>query len=383
VTTPTIRRTRIVFVLLTLGAMMLVAACGGDGVGGGEDAEVTTAESGPVEGELSISNWPGYIDPGKDGTVAEFERETGVEVDYNEDVNDNVQFFGKVRPELEQGGSGGRDIFVVTDWMANRMYELGYIQELDPADVSTALDNLAPQFETNSYDPEREYSIPWQGGMTGIWVNTDEAPDVRSVNDLFDPEYEGRVTMLTEMRDTVPLVMKADGVDPADASTEDWLAAIDKISEAADSGQIRRFTGNEYTEDLTSGNVVAAIGWSGDASLIGRENVEWRKPTEGCMFWFDNMVIPVGAPNTPAALEWMNFVYEPEVQADIAEWVNYVTPVGGVQEILSERDPQLGQDPLIFPDDEFVSGCTPQTDPPGSDADVQEVEEAFQDVISG
>jgi spermidine/putrescine transport system substrate-binding protein len=383
VTTPTIRRTRIVFALLALGAMLLVAACGDDSVGGGDDGEVTTAESGPVEGELSISNWPGYIDPGKDGTAAEFEQETGVEVDYNEDVNDNVQFFGKVRPELEQGESGGRDMFVVTDWMANRMYDLGYLQELDPADISTALDNLAPQFESNTFDPERKYSIPWQGGMTGIWVNTEEAPDVRSVNDLFDPQYKGRVTMLTEMRDTVPLVMQGEGIDPEEASKEDWLAAIDKIEQAADSGQIRRFTGNEYTEDLTSGNVVAAIGWSGDASLIGRENVEWRKPTDGCGLFFDNMVIPVGAPNTAAALEWINFVYEPEVQADITEYVNYVTPVDGVQEILSERDPKLGEDPLIFPEEEFIADCTPQTDPPGSDADVQEVEEAFQDVISG
>ena len=374
---------RVVAVLVALAAGLLLVACGGDDVGGGDDGEVTTAESGPVEGELSISNWPGYIDPGKDGTVAEFEEETGVEVDYNEDVNDNVQFFGRVRPELEQGESGGRDMFVVTDWMANRMHDLGYLQEFDPADISTALDNLAPQFESNTFDPERTYSIPWQGGMTGIWVNTDEAPDIESVNDLFDPEYKGRVTMLTEMRDTVPLVMKADGIDPADATTEDWMAAIDKISEAADSGQIRRFTGNEYTEDLTSGNAVAAIGWSGDASLIGRENVEWRMPAEGCMVWFDNMVIPVGAPNTAAALEWINFVYEPEVQADIAEYVNYVTPVDGVQEILSERDPELGSSELIFPDEEFVSTCTAQPDPPGDEAAVQEVEEAFQDVISG
>jgi spermidine/putrescine transport system substrate-binding protein len=378
-----VRIDRVVAVLVALAAGLLLVACGGDDVGGGDDGEVTTAESGPVEGELSISNWPGYIDPGKDGTVAEFEEETGVEVDYNEDVNDNVQFFGRVRPELEQGESGGRDMFVVTDWMANRMHDLGYLQEFDPADISTALDNLAPQFESNTFDPERTYSIPWQGGMTGIWVNTDEAPDIESVNDLFDPEYKGRVTMLTEMRDTVPLVMKADGIDPADATTEDWMAAIDKISEAADSGQIRRFTGNEYTEDLTSGNAVAAIGWSGDASLIGRENVEWRMPAEGCMVWFDNMVIPVGAPNTAAALEWINFVYEPEVQADIAEYVNYVTPVDGVQEILSERDPELGSSELIFPDEEFVSTCTAQPDPPGDEAAVQEVEEAFQDVISG
>ena len=377
------RMDRLVAVLVAIATALFVAACGGDSVGGGDNEDVTTAEAGEVSGDLAISNWPGYIDPGKDGTIAEFEEETGVSVDYNEDVNANTEFFGKVRPELEQGESGGRDMFVVTDWMANRMYELGYLQELDPETISTALDNLAPQFESNTFDPDRAYSIPWQGGMTGVWVDTAQAPEIESVNDLFDPKYKGQVTMLNEMRDTVPLVMKADGIDPNEATKEDWLAAIDKIGEAADSGQIRRFTGNDYTEDLTSGNAVASIGWSGDASLIGRDSVEWRMPTEGCVLWFDNMVIPVGAPNTAAALEWINFVYEPEVQADIAEYVNYITPVDGVQEILTERDPELGENDLIFPDEEFVSSCTPQLDPPGTDEDVAEVEEAFQEVVSG
>jgi len=372
--------TAIAMLLAALG----VAACGGDDtVGGGDNGEVQVAEAGPVEGELTISNWPGYIDPGKNGTVAEFEEETGVSVDYKEDVNDNVTFFGKVQPLLDRGESGGRSIFVVTDWMAKQMYDLGYLQEFDHDDLPTVFENLASQFETQDVDPERKFTIPWQGGMTGIWVNTDEAPDITSVNDLFDPKYEGRVTMLTEMRDTVPLVMRGEGIEPGEATKEDWLAAIDKLDQAAASGQIRRFTGNEYTEDLTSGNVVASIGWSGDESLIGRENVEWRMPDEGCNLWFDNIVIPVGAPNAAAALAFTDFVYQPEVQADIAEWVNYITPVDGVQEILAERSPKLAENPLIFPDEQFLAPCTSDTEPPGSAEDVQEVTEAFQDVISG
>ena len=187
---------------------------------------------GRVEGELTISNWPGYIDPGKDGSVAEFEDETGVSVEYIEDINSNLQFFGKLQPLLDQGESGGRDIFVVTDWMAKQMYDLGYLQEINPDDIPTVVENLAPQFESEgSYDPDHKFSIPWQGGMTGVWVNTSE-PDsdaITSVNDLFDPKYKGRVTMLDEMRDTVPLVMQGDGVDTTEATKEDWLAAIDKI----------------------------------------------------------------------------------------------------------------------------------------------------------
>ncbi len=374
---------------ISIGLAMLIAsvglaACGGDEtVGGASEEEVTTAASGPVEGELTVSNWPGYIDPGKNGSVAEFEEQTGATVKYIEDINSNLQFFGKVQPELEAGDSS-RDIIVVTDWMAKRMYDLGYLQEINPDDISTVLDTLSPQFESEgSYDPDHKFSIPWQGGMTGLWVINGEADDVTSVNDLFDPKYKGRVTVLDEMRDTVPLVMRADGVDMANATKEDWLAAIDKVGKAVDSGQIRKVTGNEYTEDLTSGNVVASVGWSGDAYLIGRDDVEWRRPDEGCNLWFDMMAIPAGAPNTAAALEFMNFAYEPQVQADIAEFVNYVTPVEGVKEILEERDPALAKNPLIFPSDEFVANCFPFQEPPGDEADVAEVEEAWTDAISG
>jgi spermidine/putrescine transport system substrate-binding protein len=373
-------------------AMMLAAlgaaACGGeDTVGGASEEDVVVAESGPVEGDLTVSQWPGYIDPGNDnnpGTVNEYEQKTGVSVDWIEDINSNLQFFGKMQPLLDQGESGGRDIIVVTDWLARRMYDLGYLEEINPDDIPTALQNLSPQFEfEGSYDPEHKFSIPWQGGMTGIWVIPSEAGDVTSVNDLLDPKYKGKVTVLDEMRDTVPLVMRADGVNMEDATKEDWLAAIDKIGAAVESGQIRKVTGNDYTEDLTSGNVVASIGWSGDAYLIGRDDVEWRRPDEGCNLWFDMMAIPAGAPNTAAALDFMNFVYEPDVQADIAAFVNYVTPVAGVKEILAKRDPKLAQNDLIFPSEQFTADCYPFQEPPGDAADVQEVEEAWNEVIGG
>jgi spermidine/putrescine transport system substrate-binding protein len=374
-------RTKLTIATAGLTASLVLAACGGDDpVGGGNQTGSTEiAEGGDVSGKLTISNWPGYIDPGKDGTEAEFEEEYGVDIEYIEDVNDNAGFFGKVQPQLEEGESGGRSIFVVTDWMANQMHELGYLQDIDKQAVPNAVENLRPDLASPAFDPERDFSIPWQTGMTGIWVNTEEAPDVESINDLFDPKYKGKVTMLSELRDTVPLVMKADGVDPEEATTEDWLAAIDKIRDAAESGQIRRFTGNDYTEDITSGNVVAAIGWSGDASLISNQAAEWRMPTEGCMLWSDNMVFPIGAPNEAAALEFANYVYDPEVQADIAEYVTYVTPVDGVQDILAERDPELAENQLIFPSDDFTADCTNQVDPP----DVEEVTEAFEDVITG
>jgi spermidine/putrescine transport system substrate-binding protein len=369
--------------LLALAALVVavaLAACGSDdNVGGGSDSGSEVAKSGPVKGEITISNWPAYMDTGKNNTVAKFEDETGVTVDYVEDVNDNAEFFGKLRPQLEQGQSGGRSIFVVTDWMAKQMYDLGYLQEIDHDDLQTVFANIRPDLESPAFDPERKFSVPWQTGMTGMMVNEKLAPDVRSVNDLFDPKYKGKVTMLSEMRDTVPLVMKADGIDPTEASKQDWLDAIDKLRDAAESGQIRRFTGNDYNQDMTNENVVAAIGWSGDTSIIENPDVKWRMPTEGCILWSDNMVIPKGAPNTPAALAWMDFVYEPKVQANIAEYVQYVTPVDGVAEIL----PKLADNQLIFPDAQFTENCSTQPDPPGSKEDQQEVTEAFQDMITG
>ncbi len=367
---------RVVAAVAVLALALGLTACGGGGGGGGDSSEAETAKAGAVKGELTISNWPGYIDPGKGGTVAEFEKETGVGVKYIEDVNDNNTFFGKLQPQLDQGQSGGRSIFVVTDWMAKQMYDLGYLQEINPDDLPTVFENMTANLRDPSFDPGRKYSIPWQSGMTGIWVDKSKAPEIKSVNDLFDPKYKGKVTFLEEMRDSVPLVMKAEGVDPEEATNEEWTKAIDKIKSAADSGQIRRFTGNDYTEDLTAGNIVAAIGWSGDASIVENENAEWIMPTEGCVLWSDNMVIPVGAPNTAAALGWMEFVYQPEVAADLTEYITYISPVEGVKELV---EPSLAKDPLVFPSPEFQKNCSTQVSPP----DVDEVSEAWASALTG
>jgi len=374
------RISTIVALAVAMAALALgLAACGGGGGGANDSGETTVAAGGEAKGELTISNWPGYIDPGKNGTVAEFEDKTGIKVNYIEDINSNDSFFGKLQPQLEQGESGGRSVFVAADYMAEQMHDLGYLQEIERDDLPTVFENLLPSLQSPAFDPERKFSVPWQGGMTGIWVDTSKAPEIKSVNDLFDPKYKGKVTMLDELRETPALVMLAEGVDPAKASADQWLAAIDKIKAAADSGQIRRFTGNDYTEDLTAGNIVAAIGWSGDASLIENENAEWRMPTEGCVRWSENMVIPVGAPNTAAALAWMNFVYQPEVAADITEWVEYISPVEGVKEILEKEGSDLAKSEIVFPTDEFTRNCTGQNTPP----ELDRVNEAWQNVLTG
>jgi spermidine/putrescine transport system substrate-binding protein len=189
--------------------------------------------------------------------------------------------------------------------------------------------------------------------------------------------------MTNDIHEVPPLVMKANGIDPEKATTEDWLAAIEKVGKAAASGQIRAFASNDYTEDMTSGNTIAAVGYSGDGGLIANEDVEWRMPEEGCIFWSDDMVIPIGAPNTAAALEFMNFVYDPKVQADIAAYVNYLTPVEGVEDVFAEKNPKLLKNQLIFPTEEFTKNCTAQLSPPGNPEQVRKVEKAWADVTSG
>jgi spermidine/putrescine transport system substrate-binding protein len=238
------KRTRLlILAVLALAASMVLVACGGGGgINEGSDNEdVPTAPGGKATGSLNISNWTYYIDP---KTINEFQKETGIKTTYNEDVNDNNSFFGKVQQQLANGDSGGRDIIIVTDWMAEKMYNLGYIQKLDHDELGQVFDTMIPSLRDPSFDPGRGYSVPWQSGMTGLVVRKDLAPDVKSINDLFDPKYKGKVTLLTELRDTVPLIMAADGIDPAEATTEDWLATIDKIKENVDNGQIRRFTGS-------------------------------------------------------------------------------------------------------------------------------------------
>jgi spermidine/putrescine transport system substrate-binding protein len=364
---------------------LLLAAGAATGCGDEEPAaagkEAATVPKGPVKGSLTISQWPLYIDPGPKGTVRQFERETGVEVKYVEDINDNEEFFGKLRLMLERGDSGDRSLIAVSDWLAARMDTLGYLQHFDYSGLPNVKRNLIPALRHPAADPERAFTVPWQSGMTGLIVRTDKAPEVDEIADLFDPRYKGKVTMLTEMRDSVPLTLKSMGIDPEDATTDQWLEAVDKIEEAADSGQIRRFTGNEYIKDLPKGDSWFAMGWSGDAVQLQREdpNIRFVMPKEGCMLWSTSLEIPIGAPNPQAAQAFIDFVYDPEVQADIAEYVNYVTPVKGVREILRKRDPELAEDELIFPSREFTRNCS--FEPVLGGEQGGEVTEAFQRAI--
>ena len=334
----------------------LLAACGDDegieGGGGDEAEEMKPIAKGEISDRLNFSNWPLYIDEDKPTTLDKFEREFGTKVKYTTEINDNTEFFGKVRQIYARGDSGGRDLHVVTDWMASKMKQLGYVQKLDKTELPNVEANLLDSLRSPTFDPEREFSVPWQSGMAALIYRKDlTGGELTSVNDMFDPKFKGKVTMLTEMRDTVGLVMLGMGADPSADGTEEALAAIEKIDKAQKDGQIRRFTGNDFTRDLLKGDAVVSVGWSGDALQLQAENdnIELLIPEEGFMLWSDNMQIPVGAPNAYTAQKLMNFVYDPEIQASIAAYVNYITPVKGVQEVLAKTDPELAENPLIFP----------------------------------
>jgi spermidine/putrescine transport system substrate-binding protein len=368
---------------LGVSALGYLAACGprtgGTLESAGEESDVVAREK--ISDSLYFANWPLYIEEDR-GTLKDFKKEYGTEVKYVEEINDNVEFFGKVRQQYSRGDSGGRDIHVVTDWMAGRMIRLGYVQRFDPAQIITAQQNLIDRLRTPPFDPGRDYSMPWQSGFGGIIYRRDLVKrEPKSVDDLFDPDYKGKVTMLTEMRDTLGVVTAGLGYDPETATLDEFMEAMDKIGEGAESGQIRGFTGNEYTKDITKGDSVILIGWSGDAVQLEADNpnIRFVAPETGVHLWTDNMQIPVGAPNAFTAQKMIDFVYRPEVQADIAEYVNYICPVEGVQEILAKRDPGLAQNQLIFPDDQTLSDAFIFRELKPDEE--RQLDEAFQKVI--
>jgi spermidine/putrescine transport system substrate-binding protein len=360
-----------------------LAACGGNGIEGGVGKKAKLIPKGQIAKELNFSNWPLYLDTNEAETryptLDKFEKQYGTKVKYTQEINDNVEFFGKVRQQYAAGRSGGRDLHVVTDWMCNRMARLGYVQKLDKSELPNVVKNIEPRVASPEFDPKREVSVPWQSGQVLLIYRRDKTGgDLTSVNDLFDPKFKGKVTMLTEMRDTVGSVLLADGKDPEKISKDDALAAIEKIEKASKDGQIRRFTGNEYTKDILKGDSHAILGWSGDAVslIVDDKNIRYKQPEEGFMIFTDSMQVPVGAPHAFTAQKFMDFVYRPEIQAPITAYVNYVPPVKGAREILEKSDPEIAHNPLVFPDlsksHDFKNF---------SAADEREIDEAFQRAI--
>jgi len=343
---------------LTVGGLGALSGCGIPAAGktqGGTSAQDHSAQ----EKVVNFSNWTEYIDVDDSGkhhpTLEAFRRRTGITVKYTEDINDNNEFFGKIKPQLAAGQATGRDLIVLTDWLAARLIRLGWVQKLDPSNLPHAYTNLSGQFRDPDWDPGRAYSYPWQGIPTVIAYNKKalDGVEVKSVSDLLDnPRLKGRVSFLSEMRDSIGMTLLDMGKDPAKFTGDDFDAVTARLQKAVDKGQIRRFTGNDYTSDLTKGDIAACVAWAGDVVQLKADSpdIDFVIPDSGYMTSTDNLLVPNKARHKTNAERLIDFYYEPEQAAELAAYINYATPVDGVKPYLAKIDKGAADNPLIVPD---------------------------------
>jgi spermidine/putrescine transport system substrate-binding protein len=343
------------------GVAMVATACGASGsdagTATGAPSAATAADLSDTEKTANWSNWPLYLDinddTGEYPTLKAFQDANGIAVTYTEDVNDNNEFYAKVRTQLEQGQDIGRDLVVLTDWMAALWIQNGYAQKLDKALIPNGK-NLIPRLADVAFDQPRDYSLPWQSGFGGLGFNklavkeTLGTDKITTLDQLFDPKLKGRITVLSEMRDTMGCIMAWQGNDPANFTDDQFSQAIEALAQQVDSGQIRQVTGNDYIASLESGDVVAVIGWSGDLFALGEE-FGFEIPESGGMLWTDNMLIPALAAHKKNAELIMNYYYDPKVAAEVAAYVNYICPVEGAKAEMEKIDPALAASEFIFP----------------------------------
>ena len=341
-------------VLAGAGAVAGAGALASCGFGGGSDSA----------NSVRWGNWPLYLDVDDSGkkypTLEAFTKETDIAVKYFEDYNDNDEFFGKVQAQLKIKKDIGYDLVCPTDWMAGRWIRLGYAQKFDGANIPNA-SNILDTLATPSFDAKREYTLTWQGIMGGFGWNVEKNPKgIRTIEDLFSPANKGKIVVLSEMRDTVGIILLSQGVNLQTVTEDQFMNAVDFLAQKIADGWIRGVKGNEYAEDLTSGDATAVIGWSGDMFILKSENegkFDFAVPESGGTISGDNMMIPstATAEAKANAEKLINYYYEPAVAAEVAAYVNYVCPVKGAQAEMEKIDPELAKSEFIFPTDKMMS----------------------------
>ena len=341
-------------VLAGAGAVAGAGALASCGIGGGSDSA----------NSVRWGNWPLYLDVDDSGkkypTLEAFTKETDIAVKYFEDYNDNDEFYGKVQAQLKIKKDIGYDLVCPTDWMAARWIRLGYAQKLDGANIPNA-SNILDTLATPSFDAKREYTLTWQGIMGGFGWNVEKNPKgIRTIEDLFSPENKGKIVVLSEMRDTIGIILLSQGVSLQTVTEDQYMNAVDFLEQKISDGWIRGVKGNEYAEDLTSGDATAVIGWSGDMFILKSENegkFDFAVPESGGTISGDNMLIPSTATAEAKvnAEKLINYYYEPAVAAEVAAYVNYVCPVKGAQAEMEKIDPELAKSEFIFPSEKMMA----------------------------
>jgi spermidine/putrescine transport system substrate-binding protein len=347
-----------------LGGSALSAALAGCGV---PAAYVAPGDRGAPdrsasERRLTWANWPLYIDtdderPCRRPTLEAFGKRTGISVDYLEEINDNDEFFGKISPALMNHQPIDRDLIVISDWMCGRFVRLGWVQEMDRSRQPNVTEYLDPLLRSPAFDPGRKFTVPWQSGITGIAYNRRRlGREIRHVSDLWADDLKGRVTLLSGLDEAFALLMLGNGVDITDWTADDFHTICDQVEKQVGEGQIRRFTGNDYIKDLSSGDVLACQAYSGDVIQLQADDpdIEFVVPEEGAELWAESLMIPDLAGHKANAERLIDYYYQPEVAAELAAWVNYVCPVPAARDVLASSDDEetaaLAEDPLIFPD---------------------------------
>lgn len=347
-----------------------IAACSSPGTsaapsGATSAPPATTDPNATPSDVLNFANWPLYIDtddddPTKHASLENFTAEFGTVVNYSEVINDNNEFFGTIRAPLEAGQDTGWDLMVLTDWMAARIVRLGWAEKLDLANVPNYVANLEDAYKAPDFDPGNEYHAPWQAGMTGLGFDEAVTGPLTSADALWDPQWAGRVTYLSEMRDATTLALGRLGYKNSTVTREQFDEAVAEMQKAVDDGIVRAFTGNEYAEDLVAGNVVLAMAWSGDIiqKQLERETLQFAIPAEGGNLWYDNLMIPKGAQHKYTAELYIDYYYRPDVAALVEAWVNYICPVKGAKEEILKIDESLAESELIFPSEATLAGVS-------------------------
>ena len=387
--TPSVSRRRFLQGSAMAGVAAFIAACTGTRTGGSTAPSIAASASAAASsasiapsptvaatpkvatGPLKFANWPAYIDlagaageageykPGSSPTLEEFKKKYKIDVDYQEKIGDNSTFVETIKPALVGGLATGWDLVVLTDWMAAKLVASSWVEKIDQENVPNCTANIRDALKNSSWDATQDYHYPWQSGMTGVGFNAktlkdNNIPEPTKIADLWTIPAN-KMTFLSEARDTFGLVLLKLGVDADGATT-----TPDQLNQAAadmqplvDDGL--RFTGNEYLQDFGQKKVWAAFVWSGDLASSGGPDDKFIFPEEGTLIWTDNMLIPKGAANRYSAELMMDYVYDPVIAAQIANYVYYVSPVKGADEEIKKLDPEAGTNPLLFPTPDVVA----------------------------